>query len=44
MRQAVIGLVWLVGYLSVGHLLPVAPTEIDDLMAKRRSQLRKLSR
>ena len=44
MRQAVIGLVWFVGYLSVGHLLPVAPTEIDDLMANRRSQLRKLSR
>jgi len=44
MREAVIGLVWLVGYLSVGHLLPIAPSEIDDLMANRRSQLGKRSR
>lgn len=43
MREAVIGLVWLVGYLSVGHLLPIAPSEIDDLMANRRSQLGKRS-
>jgi len=42
-REAVIGLVWLVGYLSVGHLLPIAPSEIDDLMANRRSQLCKRS-
>jgi len=43
-REAVIGLVWLVGHLSVGHLMPMQPSELDSMMAGRRNQLRNRAR
>lgn len=39
-REAMIGLVWIVGYLTVGHLLPVQPHEVARWMGVRREQLR----
>ena len=37
-REAIVGLVWIVGYLSVGHLLPVSPNEVTRWMSSRREQ------
>lgn len=40
-REAVVGLMWMVGYLSVGHLLALPPEEVVGWMNLRREQLRR---
>lgn len=40
-REAMVGLVWIVGYLQVGHLLPVEPTAVAQWMSLRRGELRR---
>ena len=40
-REAMVGLVWIVGYLQVGHLLPVEPTAVAEWMSLRRGELRR---
>jgi AcrR family transcriptional regulator len=43
-REAIGGLLWVVGYLSVGHLMPMRQSEVLDWLSMRREGLRRRSR
>ena len=40
-REAIGGLLWVVGYLTVGHLMPMQTHEVLDWLSLRRSSLRR---
>lgn len=42
-REAIVGLLWVVGFLSVGHLMPMAASEVLEWLSLRRQALRNLS-